>query len=116
MKFDPKIHHRRSLRLQGYDYSQPAIYFVTIVTHGRESLFGEIESGEMRLNDAGQIVWDVWNSLPARYPEIALGTAVVMPNHFHGIIHVRADYEPPVGAIHELPLHARKDNQLRRTS
>ena len=41
MKFDPKIHHRRSIRLKGYDYSQPGAYFVTIVTRQRECLFGE---------------------------------------------------------------------------
>jgi hypothetical protein len=98
MKFDPQKHHRRSIRMPGYDYSQPGAYFVTLVTHGRECLFGEIENSEMHLNDAGRIVWDIWNSLPARYPQIALGAAVVMPNHFHGIVTIE------VGAIHELPL------------
>src|SRR5206468_4169421 len=102
----------RSIRVPDYDYSQPGTYFITIVTRGRSSpsgtmyLFGEIKGGEMRLNDAGQIVWEIWNSLPARYPQIALGTAVVMPNHFHGIMIIN---ETPVGvvpvrAIHELPL------------
>ena len=47
MKFDPEIHHRHSIRLRGYNYSQPGAYFVTIVTHGREPLFGEILKGEM---------------------------------------------------------------------
>ena len=98
MKFDPPKHHRRSIRLPGYDYSQPGAYFITIVTRGRECLFGEIKDGEMQLIQAGQIVWDVWNSLPARYPQIGLGTAQIMPNHFHGIIII------PVRAIHELPL------------
>ena len=98
MKFHPQKHHRRSIRLPEYDYSQSGAYFVTTVTRGRECLFGDVKDGEMNLNDAGQIVWDVWNSLPARYPTITLGSAVVMPNHFHGIIII------PVGAIHESPL------------
>ena len=106
MNYDPQKHHRpfdtaqgrRSIRLPDYDYSQPGAYFITIVTRGRECLFGEIKEGEMQLSNAGQIVWDVWNSLPARYPQTGLGTAQVMPNHFHGIIII------PVGAIHELPL------------
>ncbi len=34
MKYDPKIHHRESIRLQGYDYSQPGWYFVTIMCEG----------------------------------------------------------------------------------
>ena len=56
MKFDPKIHHRRSIRLQGYDYSQAGAYFVTIVAWQREMLFGEIVDGEMKLNEFGEIV------------------------------------------------------------
>lgn len=98
MKFDPQKYHRRSIRLPDYDYSQPGAYFITIVTRGRDCLFGEIRNGAMYLNDTGRIVWDVWNSLPARYPQIKLGTAIVMPNHFHGIIMI------PVRTIHELPL------------
>jgi len=83
MKFDPQntpsghLHHRRSIRVPDYDYSQPGAYFITIITRGRECLFGEIKDGRMHLNNAGQIVWGVWNSLPARYPQIALGVAVL---------------------------------------
>ena len=72
-----------------------------MVTHQREHLFGEIVNGEMRLNEAGKIVWEVWQSLPGRYPNISLDEAVVMPNHFHGIVIVE---ETPGAAIHELPL------------
>ena len=92
---------RRTIRLPNYDYSQPGAYFITIVTRGRDYLFGEIRDGAIHLHDAGQIVWDVWQSLPARYPQISLGMAVVMPNHFHGIVIIN---ENPVGAIHESPL------------
>jgi putative transposase len=102
MKFDPAIHHRRTLRLPEYNYSQPRAYFTTIVTHDREYLFGEITNGEMHLSSAGQIVWNVWSSLPDRYPQIKLGCAVVMPNHFHGIIIINDS--DIVGAIHESPL------------
>ena len=111
MKFDPQIHHRRSIRLPDYDYSQPGAYFITTVTRGRECLFGEIKDGVMHLNDAGQIIWDVWNSLPARYPQIALGAAMVMPNHFHGIVIIN---ETPVGVIHELPLREETRVERRR--
>ena len=55
-KFDPQKHHRRSIRLQGYDYSQAGAYYVTIVTQGRECLFGEIIDGEMSLSEYGEIV------------------------------------------------------------
>jgi REP element-mobilizing transposase RayT len=111
MKFDPQKHHRRSIRLPEYDYSRPGAYFVTMVTYRRECLFGGIRNGKMYLNEAGQIVLDMWNFLPARYPTVTLGTAVVMPNHFHGIVVIN---EPPVGVIHELPLRETQSRAQRR--
>lgn len=86
MKFDPKIHHRRSIRLKGYDYSQAGAYYVTIVAYGRECLFGEIVNGEMRLNEYGKIVERAWFDLPKHYPHIELGTFCIMPNHVHAVI------------------------------
>jgi REP element-mobilizing transposase RayT len=86
MTYDPKIHHRRSIRLRGYDYSQAGVYFVTIVTQGRVALFGEVVNGEMRLNRYGEIVRAAWFDLPRHYKHVELGALVVMPNHVHGII------------------------------
>jgi putative transposase len=86
MAYDPEKHHRRSIRLKGYDYTQPGAYFITICTHGRECLFGEIIDGEMHLNEAGQIVVQTWQDLPNHVPNVQLDAFVVMPNHVHGII------------------------------
>jgi len=86
MKFDPQKHHRHSIRLKGYDYSQAGAYFVTIVAWQREMLFGEIVGEEMIFNEIGQIVSEQWRWLETQYPYIELGTWVVMPNHFHGIL------------------------------
>src|SRR3990167_8559011 len=52
--------HRRSIRLQGYDYSQAGAYFVTICTQGKECLFGGMENGAMVLNEYGCVVRDEW--------------------------------------------------------
>jgi putative transposase len=79
-------HHRRSIRLKGYDYSLAGAYFVTIVTQHRACLFGEVVNGEMLLNDAGKMLQLEWNALPQRFPNIELDEFVVMPNHFHGIL------------------------------
>lgn len=65
---------------------QPGAYFITIVARRRECLFGKIQKDEMQMNSAGQIIWDVWNSLPGRYPQNELGAAQGMPNHFPGIL------------------------------
>jgi REP element-mobilizing transposase RayT len=86
MTFNPDIHHRRSIRLRDYDYSQVGAYFVTICAWQRECLFGEIVDGEMRLNEMGRIICAVWNDLPNHYRHVELDEFVAMPNHVHGII------------------------------
>jgi len=85
MKYNPDIHHRRSIRLREYDYSIAGAYFVTVCTQGRECLFGDVVAGEMQMNDAGRMVESVWNDLSINYPGVAVDAYVVMPNHFHGI-------------------------------
>ena len=79
-------HHRKSIRLKGYDYSQAGAYFVTICVKNKECLFGEIVNGEMILNAAGKIAFDEWNRTPEVRPNIELDAFVIMPNHMHGII------------------------------
>ena len=86
MVSDPQKHHRRSIRLKGFDYSQPGGYYVTIVTQNSECLFGDVVEGKMVLNDAGKMIQRVWNELPKRFPNTELDESIVMPNHFHGIL------------------------------
>ncbi len=86
MKYNADRHHRRSIRLRGYDYSQTGAYFVTVVTQGRNNLFGDILDAEMRLNEAGLMVRATWEGIPYHYDGIVLDAFVVMPNHIHGII------------------------------
>lgn len=98
------VHHRRSIRLKGYDYSQAGAYFVTICVHERKCLFGEIvelvgeHQGECRkpgeypkagechspllemvLNEFGLVVQDEWVRSAEIRAEIELGVYVVMP-------------------------------------
>jgi REP element-mobilizing transposase RayT len=80
------FHHRRSLRLKGYDYCRQGLYFITVCVQNRECLFGEIANGEMVSNEYGKIIQTVWNELPQHYTNVRLGEFVVMPNHIHGII------------------------------
>ena len=90
-RFDPQKHHRRSIRLKGYDYSSEGAYYVTIVTQGRECLFSEIIDGEMYLNEYGEIVQKWWNEIPIHFSILELGAFVIMPNHVHGIIFITTD-------------------------
>lgn len=91
-QYNPQIHHRRSIRLAGYDYTQAGAYFITICTHDRQNLFGEIVDGEMVLNEYGRIVAACWLDLARHFPHITLGEWVVMPNHIHGIIVIVVGY------------------------
>jgi REP-associated tyrosine transposase len=86
MNFESREHHRRSIRLKGYDYAQPGGYFITIVTHQRSCLFGEILDEEMHLNDLGTIANECWRAVPEHFLNVELGAYVIMPNHVHGII------------------------------
>jgi REP element-mobilizing transposase RayT len=88
MPYNPNIHHRRSIRLKGYDYSQAGLYFVTICCENREHRFGKIENDEMVLNDAGKMIDTQWLALTTRFQNIALHEYIVMPNHFHGILQI----------------------------
>ena len=86
MAFDPEKHHRRSVRLKGYDYSQAGLYFVTLCVQDMECFFGNVKDGKMVLNDAGKVVEKWYLKLPSKYLDIELGDYVVMPNHFHAIV------------------------------
>jgi REP element-mobilizing transposase RayT len=86
-------HHRRSIRLRGYDYTQPGAYFVTICTQERACWFGEIVDGEMRLNALEEIVREEWFKSADVRPNVVLRRYefVAMPNHIYGIMWIVGD-------------------------
>ena len=131
---NPFVPQRHSIRLKNYDYSQAGAYFVTIVTQGREKLFGDIKGSKMGLNPYGLIVQQTWNGLPAHYSHIQLDEFCILPNHVHGIIWITGDdfssgrggFETrPYADLPRQPLSeivrafktfsARRINELRRT-
>ncbi|MEA3365412.1 MAG: transposase, partial [Candidatus Hydrogenedentes bacterium] len=110
MKYDPDVHHRQSMRLPGYDYSDPGAYFVTICTQNRECLLGQIIGDKMQLNKWGEVAHEEWfRSQQIRY-EIRLdpNEFVVMPNHIHGIVCICEDHV--VGATGRSPLPTHVSN------
>jgi hypothetical protein len=98
MKYDSSQHHRRSIRLKGYDYSQAGAYFVTICINQGLHALGEIRNSRMYPSQSGEMVQTVWDELPLHYPGIAVDTFVLMPNRVHGIIVLRTA-TTEVGAI-----------------
>ena len=104
MRYDPDRHHRSSLRLQGYNYSQQGAYFVTVCVHNRECLLGEISNGTVVLSEVGQAVEQAWQNIAERFPFVILDEYVLMPNHLHGILFfTEPDKQSDVGALLAAP-------------
>lgn len=93
MNYNPLFHHRRSIRLKAYNYSQEGLYFITICTHDKNCLFGNIEKNKMILNNAGNIANDCWVEIPKHFPNVILHEYIIMPNHVHGIIELTGNNE-----------------------
>jgi REP element-mobilizing transposase RayT len=114
-KFDQERHHRRSIRIPGYDYSQAGWYFITICVDDRECVFGSIKQGIMVLNEFGQIVVEEWLNTAELRDNVLLDAYTIMPNHFHSIINIIDDGrgmgsrgKARVGAYCDTPLQGGK--------
>jgi REP element-mobilizing transposase RayT len=81
-----KPRRKNSIRLDGFDYSQPGVYFVTVCVRGKVSRLGEVRGGEIHLSSFGSIARECWISLENRYDYLELDEWIMMPNHLHGII------------------------------
>ena len=106
---------RKTVRLENYDYSSPGAYFVTICTHDRRCIFSSIAVGalheapaeSLRLTEIGQIVDDVVNALPDRFPNLFVDKYIIMPNHLHLLLRIEEDR-----ALREAPLRQRAARSL----
>ena len=87
-----------SLRLQHWDYSWPAMYFITICTKNRECNLGEIKDCKVHLAEIGKIIFKCWLEISEHFNNVKLDDWVIMPNHLHGII-VILDNDNDFGSI-----------------
>ncbi|MDD2715258.1 MAG: transposase [Candidatus Wallbacteria bacterium] len=115
-----KLHDRKTNRLPGYDYSTPGAYFVTVCVHNRENAFGKIISGNdhgrsVQANESGKIVEQQWKWLFKQFDHIEIDEYVIMPDHFHGIIHIVMNANDPVGKCvdNPIPVGNGRDRSLR---
>ena len=111
--YNPKIHHRQSIRLKSHDYSQEGYYFVTICTKNKIEYFGEIINGKMILNEMGKITKKQWLWLAEQYDYVKLDEWIIMPNHLHGILIIEIDGDIG-GAGRHLPLQQQYEQQSRK--
>jgi len=86
--YNPKIHHRKSIRLKDYDYSSDGAYFMTICAQHKEYMFGNIIDGKMILNSAGEMIKKWLSELENKFKNIELDEYIIMPNHIHLIIFI----------------------------
>lgn len=98
MPFDPKIHHRRSVRLRGYDYSQAGVYFITICCESMICRFGSVVNDKMVLSEFGNSAYEEWVNLAKRFTNFELDVFQIMPNHMHGIIVLNDSGATPAAA------------------
>ena len=104
--YNPQIHHRRSIRLKGHDYSQAGLYFITICCENRKYRFGKIKNEKMILNEYGTIAYNEWIKLTERFSNFELDVFQIMPNHMHAIIALNT-----VGAGFN-PVHNKPQNNI----
>lgn len=86
MTYDPTIHHRRSIRLKNYSYTEEAAYFLTVCTNKKQLLFGDVKKDQIQLNALGAIAFRCWQKIPNYFLHIKLDAFVIMPNHVHGVL------------------------------
>lgn len=98
-----------STRLQNWDYTWNAIYFVTINTHGQEEFFGEIKKGKMILSSLGTIADVFWHEIRNHFSVVDLDAFVVMPNHIHGILAINNPANKQKETGHALSVQQGKD-------
>jgi REP element-mobilizing transposase RayT len=96
--YNPQIHNRKSIRLKGYDYTRPGMYFITICVQNRKCLFGQITNGTYFPTPAGKMIEKWYYQLEHKFPDIKCHEMVVMPNHFHCIIENTGDGRAGDGA------------------
>jgi REP element-mobilizing transposase RayT len=105
MVYDPAQHHRRSIRLAGFDYRQRGAYFVTICTRHRQCVFGTVMNDAVQLSQRGRIVDTCWLDIPNHHTHVELDEFVIMPNHVHAILWLLDTQDGR--ATRASPLHAR---------
>jgi putative transposase len=103
MKYNPGIHHRRSIRLKRHDYAQAGEYYVTLCVKNRECLLGEIFQDQVKLSPIGEIAKACWKEIPQHFSNAGLDEFVIMPNHIHGILSLKEHAHDLVGVEYIQP-------------
>lgn len=85
---------RHTFRAYWHDYNG-GIYFVTICTHQKQHVFGDISNGHINYSIIGKIVLKCLHSIPKHNKDVELWNYIIMPNHIHMVLAVGAQYFAP---------------------
>ena len=81
---------RKQLRLKNWNYGNNGTYFITICVKDRKHLFGPVGADSI----SAQMINRTFNEVIEKYSNVYCSKYVIIPNHFHAIIHIeRADME-----------------------
>lgn len=89
---------RKAVRLKDYDYRQNGCYFITICTHEKKHMFGNIVGIKMIKNQFGEIICNELKTIEEHHKNAEILNSVIMPNHIHIIIKLETIANNP-GAI-----------------
>jgi len=82
---------RKSLRLKGYDYSQPGAYFITICTENKVCYLGNVVDGITISYPISDVIRETWQEIPEKFQGVDLDAFIIMPNHVHGIVVIKKE-------------------------
>lgn len=88
---------RKSNRLQGYDYSTPGAYFITVCVKDKKCILWQTVGASIArphkpdLSPIGKIVDRAIQDIPVHYPAYSVDHYTVMPNHIHILLQIHTD-------------------------
>ena len=85
---------RKQIRLKEYDYTQNGYYFITVCTHNRQNLFGEIVGATLRgrPNNPDKMIEKWLLKLENKFDDVKICEYIIMPDHLHFIISKTGDH------------------------
>jgi hypothetical protein len=97
-------------RMSQNNYCAPKIYMITLVVSGRRPLFGTVEGDSDApfgsagfphtvLSELGDAVRRMVYGIPDYYPQVAIYSLQIMPDHLHAILAVKERLPVPLGIV-----------------
>lgn len=89
-------YHRKSIRLNDFDYSNDGYYFVTICVQNKSKLFWEINNNHRAdtpvrpyINCIGLMINYWFGEISNHFENIILDEYIIMPDHIHFILIIK---------------------------